>query len=535
MHKALYRLYRPALLGDVVGQGHITATLLNELREGKLAHAYLFTGTRGTGKTTTAKILAKAVNCLDPQGGEPCLACRACTAIEEGTVLDVAEIDAASNSSVGNIRELREEAFFAPIFCRYRVYIIDEVHMLSTEAFNALLKIMEEPPEHVLFILATTEAHKVPATILSRCQRFDFHRLSVEVIADQLQKIAGLESFSLPRAAAEVIARVADGSMRDALSILEKCASVSDDLTEQEVRAIVGVADARYLSDIAGALARNDGAALIGIVAGLYRESKDIERLTAELATYFRDLLVTASGGAPRLLSTFIDPEVVSEQAALFAPARLMAVIAELGECLARFLRTRTPYLELELTLLRLSNPEAAAALQIENAPPARAEAAAPASPKSGVPRRPAAHSAPAAAAPETSPAAGLKSQPIAPPPDALATASVPAPALHGEDESAVAEWPDILREIEKLNRPLRATLEQSRAVWRGGRILIDAPNPMFKPMVGQSEQAKASIKAAMTAVLGRAHPIGPYEPPEGGLQDLLRRARELGVPVDEP
>ena len=221
MHIALYRKYRPAFFADVVGQEHITHTLQSEVAAGNPAHAYLFTGSRGTGKTTCAKILAKALNCKDPRNGDPCGECEVCRGIDDGSVLDVLEIDAASNNGVDNIRDLRDEANFTPAVGRYRVYIIDEAHMLSPGAFNALLKIMEEPPAHVVFILATTEVHKIPATILSRCQRFDFYRIPREAIASRLEYIAGQEGFTVTREAAELIAGLSDGALRDAISLLD--------------------------------------------------------------------------------------------------------------------------------------------------------------------------------------------------------------------------------------------------------------------------------------------------------------------------
>ena len=224
MYQALYRKWRPRVFADVLSQPHVTKTLQNEIKTGRIGHAYLFTGSRGTGKTTCARIFAMAVNCEHPhEDGSPCLECTACTGIEQGSLLDVSEIDAASNNGVEDIRKLREEAGFTPAVCKYRVYIIDEVHMLSGSAFNALLKIMEEPPAHVIFILATTEVHKVPATILSRCQRFDFHRVTAEDISSRVQYIASQEDFTVTEEAAELIAKLADGGMRDALSLLDQC------------------------------------------------------------------------------------------------------------------------------------------------------------------------------------------------------------------------------------------------------------------------------------------------------------------------
>ena len=241
-YQALYRKWRPQVFADVVGQEHVTRTLMNEVRTGRHSHAYLFTGSRGTGKTTCAKIFAKAVNCEHPVNGDPCNCCETCKGIDNGSILDVVEIDAASNNGVDNIREIRDEANFTPVGGKYRVYIIDEVHMLSTGAFNALLKTLEEPPEHVKFVLATTEVHKLPATILSRCQRFDFHRISPEDIAARLNYVAKEEHLDLTPGAANLIARLADGALRDALSILDQCIGQGTSIDEATVNAVVGLA-----------------------------------------------------------------------------------------------------------------------------------------------------------------------------------------------------------------------------------------------------------------------------------------------------
>ena len=250
-YQALYRKYRPQTFSDVVGQDHITKTLKNGIEEGRIVHAYLFTGTRGTGKTTCAKILSKAVNCLDPQNGDPCGKCSACLAANAGTATDIVEIDAASNNRVDDVRELRDQVNFPPAALKYRVYIIDEVHMLSGGAFNALLKTLEEPPAHVIFILATTEVHKLPATILSRCQRFDFRRIDSDVIAARLLEIAGKEGFSLTKEGAALIAGVADGAMRDALGILDLCAASGEEITEETVARVCSMAGNDYLLHLA--------------------------------------------------------------------------------------------------------------------------------------------------------------------------------------------------------------------------------------------------------------------------------------------
>ena len=299
MHKALYRKWRPQVFSDVSGQGHITETLMHEVDVGRLSHAYLFTGSRGTGKTTCAKILSKAVNCLNPQNGNPCNECEVCRGIDDGSILDVTEIDAASNNGVDNIRDLREEANFTPAVAKYRVYIIDEVHMLSTGAFNALLKTLEEPPSHVLFILATTEVHMLPATILSRCQRFDFRRIPPEDIAKRLLLVAEKENLKLAEDAAMLIARIADGALRDALSILDQCASFSEEITLNIVSKAAGLLGRDYLFEISDAIKNQDSSKVLSIIDRLHASSCDMERLINELVNHFRNVMISKTTKNP--------------------------------------------------------------------------------------------------------------------------------------------------------------------------------------------------------------------------------------------
>jgi DNA polymerase-3 subunit gamma/tau len=299
MHKALYRKWRPQVFSDVSGQSHITETLMHEVEVGRLSHAYLFTGSRGTGKTTCAKILSKAVNCLNPQNGNPCNECEVCRGIDDGSILDVTEIDAASNNGVDNIRDLREEANFTPAIAKYRVYIIDEVHMLSTGAFNALLKTLEEPPSHVLFILATTEVHMLPATILSRCQRFDFRRIPPEDIAKRLLLVSEKENLKLAEDAAMLIARIADGALRDALSILDQCASFSEEITLNIVSKAAGLLGRDYLFEISDAIKNQDSSSVLSIIDRLHASSCDMERLINELVNHFRNVMITKTTKNP--------------------------------------------------------------------------------------------------------------------------------------------------------------------------------------------------------------------------------------------
>lgn len=290
---ALYRKFRPQRFEDVVGQEHITQTIRNQIKSGRIAHAYLFSGGRGSGKTSTAKILSRAVNCLHPVDGEPCNECEICKQAIEGNLIDISEIDAASNNGVDNIRDIREEVEFIPTIARYRVYIIDEVHMLSTGAFNALLKTLEEPPKHVIFILATTEPQKLPVTILSRCQRFDFKRISIENIIKRLKVICSESNIEIEDAALKIIAKMSDGAMRDAISILERCIADGEQrITEDKIRELVGIPEFDYLIDISSDLLLNDASKILQDAEKIINDGKDIEVFTWEEIKFIRDLLM---------------------------------------------------------------------------------------------------------------------------------------------------------------------------------------------------------------------------------------------------
>ena len=361
MYQALYRKYRPQTFDDVVGQGAVTTTLKTQLQTGKLSHAYLFTGSRGTGKTSSAKILAKAVNCENPQDGNPCGICKACQAIDSGSCMDVLEIDAASNNGVDNVRDLRDDAIYTPSQVKKRVYIIDEVHMLSLSAFNALLKIIEEPPEHLLFILATTELHKVPATILSRCQRFSFRRISQEDIAARLQYVAYRENIDLDDAAARILARLADGGMRDGLSLLDQCASATEgELSAEKVYNCLGIAGIRECSAMMTAIADHDTKQVLTLLNESYSQGKDMGALLDELACLTRDLMVMQT--APRegisLLSGVASDTDVKGLVQRFSPAELVYMMNMIQRTLASFTRSASRRMDTELCLVNLCQPE---------------------------------------------------------------------------------------------------------------------------------------------------------------------------------
>ena len=428
MYRALYRKWRPQRFEDVVGQRAIVTALKNQITANRVGHAYLFTGVRGTGKTTCAKIFAKAVNCLHPVNGDPCGECEICRGIDNGSILDVVEMDAASNNGVDDIRDLRDETAYTPSACKYKVYIIDEVHMLSTAAFNALLKTLEEPPAHVIFILATTEIQKVPATILSRCQRYDFTRIGPEDIARRVEYIAGEEKLELTPDGAELIARLADGALRDALSILDTCAGVTAKIDADVVRRMAGVTDRSYLFRISDALEAQDGAAALAQLAQLRQQSVDVKRLTEELIAHYRALMLAALPGGQALLSG-VSPEeeaLYLEKGPQLGQREAIRAIRALGSALEHMTRGSDQRIELELALFSLSEPPQQMQAVPVQAVPARA-AAQPAvvQPFASAPAAQPFASAPARPAPtaEPTPAQLQKAVPVQ---SAVSAASVP-------------------------------------------------------------------------------------------------------------
>lgn len=359
MYQALYRKYRPKTFDDVVGQEHITETLKKQVETGRLSHAYLFIGTRGTGKTTCAKILAKAVNCEHPVNGNPCNQCAACRGIDDGSILDVVELDAASNNGVDNVRALRDEAVFSPASVRKRVYIVDEVHMLSNSAFNALLKILEEPPEHLMFILATTELHKVPATILSRCQRHSFKRIPVDTITARLNYVAQQEHLNLQPDAAALLARMADGGMRDALTLLDQCCG-NECISTDAVISAIGLAGNLRTAQLLRSVAAGDTAGALEQFRELWQDGKDPSALLDELSMLQRDLLMQAVAprGGRELLSGAYDPVTLEELSGAFSSAQLLANLQSIQQTLGAMASQPNPRIAAELCLIRLCRPE---------------------------------------------------------------------------------------------------------------------------------------------------------------------------------
>ena len=356
MYQALYRKWRPKTFADVVGQEHITETLQRQVAEGRLSHAYLFTGTRGTGKTTCAKILARAVNCEHPENGNPCNRCPSCLGIESGRLLDVVELDAASNNGVDSVRALRDEAIYSPAQVKKRVYIVDEVHMLSTPAFNALLKILEEPPEHLMFILATTELHKVPATILSRCQRFSFRRIQPKDIVGRLNYIAGQENIDLKEDGAALLARLSDGALRDALSLLDQCAAVGGAIDANAVLDALGLAGNVQTAQLMSLILTRDARGALELLGKLYDGGKDVGAVLGELSTLSRELLIsaTAGEGGESLLSGAYDAATLRNLRAQGTSARFIQLCTILQETAAQLQFSVNRRTDAELCILKL-------------------------------------------------------------------------------------------------------------------------------------------------------------------------------------
>ena len=367
---ALYRKWRPKTFADLVGQEHISRTLSNAINTGRIGHAYLFSGPRGTGKTSTAKILAKALNCEQGPTPEPCGKCRACQKINDGSSMDVFEIDAASNRGIDEIRDLRETVKFAPVDGRYKVYIIDEVHMLTTEAFNALLKTLEEPPAHVVFILATTEAHKVPPTIQSRCQRYDFKRITVEEIRGRLETVTAEMGLQVEPEALDMIAIQADGGLRDALSLLDQCSALAEgELTAARVRQTLGLIGHESIYRLTEAIYAHKSQTALAVLAELLRDGKELKQVLTELSLHLRSLMIYQSTGTLEQMDLYAEPdEILQTQGKFFSAEEIMAMIKKLHEALAELKWSPQPRITVEVALLALCNPADSAVMPVQAA-----------------------------------------------------------------------------------------------------------------------------------------------------------------------
>lgn len=568
MYQVLYRKYRPKNFSDVYGQDHVISTLKNEIKEDRISHAYLFTGSRGTGKTTCAKILAKAVNCENSDNGEPCNECEVCRGLDGGTIYDVVEIDAASNNGVDNIRDLREEANYTPSRGRYRVYIIDEVHMLSTGAFNALLKTLEEPPAHVIFILATTEVHKLPATILSRCQRFDFKRIQPETMAVRLNEVAELEGMSLDPDAAVLIARIADGALRDGLSILDQCGSRSKNIDSALVSQVAGLAGREVLYRLTDCVSRKNSSSAMEIISELYQNSYDMERLCVEMINHFRNFLIVKTVKKSRELIVCTDDEynATVDSAKQFTLENVIFGLDLFQNTLTSIKAGANSRIEMEMSFIKLCEPkldvsqdallERISQLEraVRNGVPAQASAPSPA--VTSVPKAENLHEVKIAEETTTFPVFNaadddklfkktepkkeetpqniLPQNPSEPAPQPEITPDFNEPAPNSQPVSGVSEfehWAEFLDIIHKTDIALFGVLSGAGAHFDSGRFVIDSTNPTIKQFIQIPTHHKA-IKQAVLEVTGQPYKIAVSKPKAQSqqkrdlLEDLINQAQ---------
>lgn len=549
MYRVLYRKWRPQTFDDVSGQEHITTTLKNELVAGRLNHAYLFTGSRGTGKTTCAKILAKAVNCLDVHNGNPCGKCEVCRGIDDGSILDVVEMDAASNRNIDDIRQIIDEVQFKPAKCKYRVYIIDEVHMLTTQAFNALLKTLEEPPEHVIFILATTEVHKLPQTILSRCQKFEFHRIPPRAIADRLLFVAQQEEVALSDSAAMLIASVADGALRDGLSLLDRCIAISSDIDEEVVRNAAGLARKTYLYELAVCVINKNTAKSLEIIDRLYGESKDMARLCDELIAHFRALMLIKSVRNPRDIlvmseDEFEEAQTQSDYLSLADIVYYMDVLSRAYQRMGKGTGDRT---ELEMAMVKLSSSELDGTIEAMTQRISALEKAV----KKGI----TVNYAPSSeSVEEKSYVSEYKTEPMqeinaeeldttfADEPKSAPKQNIAEPVGIQETEKPKApvakpapvpvskpsrtpanldeiyknakpfpEWVDVVSNMKPISRAIAAAFSGSTAYVSGSYLLIDTTNEMAFELLKNSTN-REGIRKIILETTGRVYKLGPYK-----------------------
>ena len=544
MYRAFYRKYRPSTFTDVVGQEHITKTLENAVKTGKTSHAYLFTGSRGTGKTSCAKILAKAVNCINSQNGNPCNECEICKGIDSGAILDIIEIDAASNNGVDNIRDLREEANFTPANAKYRVYIIDEVHMLSIGAFNALLKTLEEPPAHVIFILATTEVHKLPSTILSRCQRFDFKRIPPEAIAERLKEVAEKEKLQLSDDGAMLIARIADGAMRDALSLLDRCSSYEGIIDSAAVASSAGLAGREHIFELCNCIIEKDAAKALEVVNKLYNDSCDMERLITELTSHFRNLMVSKAvkNFQDMIICSQGEIEIIRQQSAKTTLATIMSCIDILTASASTMKQGANRRTSAELCIIRLCTPSLDSDINAILRRLSELEAMVASgniTVKAEKPVSPVKAQASSVKQEEAPAQAENKIEDDEPP--------LPEPPPAPQEETVTPQntgtvpfdkWPEVLDRVYSQDKSLIAMLTGSSAFIHQGKYLLIKGSPVLEMYLKTGDYSK-TIKEAVTQITGKAYTLAVYnnkqeQAPKNPLSDLVSKARNLGVKIEE-
>ncbi len=551
LYQALYRKYRPSTFDEVVGQEHITLTLKNQLEQGRVFHAYLFTGTRGTGKTSCAKILAKAVNCLNSVNGEPCGECESCREIASGEVMDILEIDAASNNGVDDIRALRDQVNFTPAKAKYRVYIIDEVHMLSLNAFNALLKTLEEPPAHVVFILATTEVHKLPATILSRCERFDFKRISSEHICARIKEVCNKENLKISDEAARLIANVADGGMRDALSVLDLCAAAESDISEQTVASVCGMAGKNFLFRMVDAISIRDAAEAVSIIEEIHCSSSGVSRFISDLTSYIRDLLLIKTLPAEKCPVTASSEEMLKmrQQAEGFTNEELLGALDIL--CAALNTKYTDAKITAQMTVIRLCRPVLASGISALEARVSALEKKL----KSGI----SVLAAPAAEKTAASTPAVEIIKNISNNNDYIDEIPLPEkenyPAAEGEkpvkqveglpksendleEDVLFTDWNLVLESLKTTCPLIVGVLAGSSAYIRNDMLLIDCPNSQFRSLLGANPTYRIRIKESVAEITGKSFRLGPYQRPTSKsektdpLKSLANKLDMLGAQI---
>ena len=544
MYQVLYRKWRPKTFADVSGQPQATVTLQNEIKIGRINHAYLFTGSRGTGKTTCAKIFAKAVNCLNTTDGNPCGECENCKGIESGEILDIVEMDAASNRGIDDIRDIIDKAQFAPAKAKYRVYIVDEVHMLTDQAFNALLKTLEEPPKHVIFILATTEVHKLPATIVSRCQRFDFHRIPADAIADRLEFVSQQENVNITRDAALLIAAVADGALRDALSLLDRCIALDTNVDSDIVRKAAGLAKRDYLFDLASCCINKNVAKALEIIDSLYTQAKDMARLCDEIIDHFRNLMIIKTVKNPKEFLVMSEDEFdnAQTQADYLSLEEIVYIMDVLEQSYQRMGRGSSNRTELETALVKLSSPELDFSMEALLSRIAALESAV----KKGIKVTAV---APKEEKSEPKPEKEEKVEEIVDEEpeevkmstsNSIETALKPAVSINNnsvEENTPVPtqpvrqkpkvnyeeiynnatpflQWPEVVEHLHKYSKTIASSFTDTNAYESGNYLLIDSKTTLPFELLKFSTQ-RDTIREAILEITGKKFKLGPYKKPE--------------------